>query len=207
MTTHAIQPSIILIVDDDPSTLLLSAKPLQDAGYAVIQAPGSSEALRICAEHPHPVDLVLADGGYIRLSARDCLFREGFQRGSRGAHKSPYRDQSRRTVRRVRIFEYHLRIQRKAADFLCAGEILDLLHSGHVRTLTPLFHVWGARGSAREEDVVAKVKEGLLSPEWTVLCGLCHRGREQTKAQQCRHNARDHTPACRTMLRGDTSAV
>ena len=61
MTTHAIQPSIISIVDDDPSTLLLSAKPLQEAGYAVLQAPGSSEALRICAEHPHSVDLVLAD--------------------------------------------------------------------------------------------------------------------------------------------------
>lgn len=61
MITHAKQPSTILIVDDDPSILLLSAKPLQDAGYTILQATGSSEALRICAEHPRPVDLILAD--------------------------------------------------------------------------------------------------------------------------------------------------
>jgi CheY-like chemotaxis protein len=61
MTTDAIQPSTILIVDDDPSTLLLSAKPLRDAGYTVLQAPGSSEALRLYAEHLKPVDLVVAD--------------------------------------------------------------------------------------------------------------------------------------------------
>lgn len=60
MTTDA-QPSIILIVDDDPSTLALSAKPLQEAGYTVHQAPGSSEALRLAAEQASPVDLVLAD--------------------------------------------------------------------------------------------------------------------------------------------------
>ncbi|MCC2643976.1 MAG: putative Response Regulator [Nitrospira sp.] len=61
MATNAREPSIILIVDDDPSTLLLSAKPLEEAGYTVLTAPGSSEALRIHAEHPHPVNLVIAD--------------------------------------------------------------------------------------------------------------------------------------------------
>ncbi len=61
MTTDLIQPSTILIVDDDPSTLLLSAKPLQEAGYTVLQAPGSSEALRLYAEYPNPVHLILAD--------------------------------------------------------------------------------------------------------------------------------------------------
>jgi CheY-like chemotaxis protein len=61
MITDARQPSIILIVDDDPSTLLLSTKPLQDAGYTVLQAPGSSEALRLCNEQARPVDLILTD--------------------------------------------------------------------------------------------------------------------------------------------------
>lgn len=61
MTTKSIQPATLLIVDDDPSTLLLSAKPLQEAGYTVFQAPGSSEALRLCAERTKPLDLVLAD--------------------------------------------------------------------------------------------------------------------------------------------------
>ena len=61
MSTDARQPSTILIVDDDPSTLLLSSKPLKEAGYTVLQAPGSSEALRLYAEQTPPVDLVLAD--------------------------------------------------------------------------------------------------------------------------------------------------
>ncbi|HRC42698.1 MAG TPA: response regulator [Nitrospira sp.] len=55
------QPSTILVVDDDPNTLLLSTKPLRDAGYAVLQAPGSAEALRLYAEHPGPIHLVIAD--------------------------------------------------------------------------------------------------------------------------------------------------
>ena len=61
MTTDMIQRATLLIVDDDPSTLLLSAKPLQEAGYFVLQAAGSSEALRLCAERTDVVDLVLAD--------------------------------------------------------------------------------------------------------------------------------------------------
>jgi hypothetical protein len=75
----------------------------------------------------------------------------------------------------MRVFEYHLRIQRKSADFLNPGEVLDLLHRSHIRTLAPLFNVRGARGSAGKEDIVAEVKEGLLSPEGTVFSGLCHK--------------------------------
>ena len=55
------QPSTILIVDDDPSALLVSTKPLRDAGYTVLQAPGSAEALKLYAEHPSPIHLVIAD--------------------------------------------------------------------------------------------------------------------------------------------------
>ena len=61
MATDGTQPRTVLVVDDDPTTLLLSTKPLQDAGYQVIQAPGSAEALRLYAEQAGPVHLVLAD--------------------------------------------------------------------------------------------------------------------------------------------------
>ncbi len=61
MTTDSKQRATLLIVDDDPSTLLLSAKPLREAGYTVLQAPGSSEALSLRAERTEPVDLVIAD--------------------------------------------------------------------------------------------------------------------------------------------------
>jgi len=61
MATHGTQHVTILIVDDDPSTLLLAAKPLQDHGYLVLKAPGSAEALKLYAEHPVPINLVITD--------------------------------------------------------------------------------------------------------------------------------------------------
>ena len=61
MTTDRIPQATILLVDDDPSTLLLASKPLQDQGYTVLQAPGSAEALRLYAEHPKPIHLVITD--------------------------------------------------------------------------------------------------------------------------------------------------
>ena len=61
MTTDKIAHATILLVDDDPSTLLLASKPLQDQGYTVLQAPGSAEALRLYAEHPRPIHLVVTD--------------------------------------------------------------------------------------------------------------------------------------------------
>ncbi|MCC2642595.1 MAG: putative Response Regulator [Nitrospira sp.] len=61
MPTSLIQAATILIVDDDPSTLLLCAKPLQEEGYTAIQASGSAEALRLYAEHPTGIHLVLTD--------------------------------------------------------------------------------------------------------------------------------------------------
>jgi len=61
MTTVGIPHATILLVDDDPSTLLLASKPLQDQGYTVLQAPGSAEAVRIFAEHPTPIHLIITD--------------------------------------------------------------------------------------------------------------------------------------------------
>ena len=61
MATVGIPHATILLVDDDPSTLLLASRPLQDQGYTVLQAPGSAEALRLCAEHPTPIHLVVTD--------------------------------------------------------------------------------------------------------------------------------------------------
>lgn len=61
MTADSRKTATILIVDDDPSTLLLCAKPLREAGYAVLQAPGSAEALRLYEEHQGPIHLILTD--------------------------------------------------------------------------------------------------------------------------------------------------
>jgi DNA-binding NtrC family response regulator len=51
----------VLVVDDDPGIRHLCATVLQQAGFTVLQAEGSSEALRICTEYNGGIDLLLTD--------------------------------------------------------------------------------------------------------------------------------------------------
>ena len=51
----------ILIVDDDPSTLLICRRTLERNGFRVLQATGSSEALKIFVEKSGFIDLLLTD--------------------------------------------------------------------------------------------------------------------------------------------------
>ena len=51
----------ILVVDDEHSILALCKALLEGAGFAVLEADGSSDALKICTQHPGPIDLLLAD--------------------------------------------------------------------------------------------------------------------------------------------------
>jgi len=51
----------ILVVDDDPSTMLICVKTLRTEGFTVLEAEGSSEALKILATHQEPIDLLLTD--------------------------------------------------------------------------------------------------------------------------------------------------
>jgi CheY-like chemotaxis protein len=51
----------ILVVDDEPSVTKLCKTILQQAGFSVLQADGSSEALKICTQHQGPIDLLLTD--------------------------------------------------------------------------------------------------------------------------------------------------
>ena len=65
MNTQApIRPSLaktILVVDDDPSMRLICAKTLRAEGFTVLEAEGSSEALKILVSHQEPIDLLLTD--------------------------------------------------------------------------------------------------------------------------------------------------
>lgn len=51
----------ILVVDDEPSIGGLCKALLQQAGFRVLQAEGSSEALKICTQHEGRIDLLLTD--------------------------------------------------------------------------------------------------------------------------------------------------
>lgn len=54
-------PPTVLVVDDDGAIVTLCATILREAGFKILQAEGSSEALKICTEHQGPIDLLLTD--------------------------------------------------------------------------------------------------------------------------------------------------
>jgi DNA-binding NtrC family response regulator len=51
----------ILVVDDEVSITKLCKTVLQQAGFSVLDADGSSEALKICTQHEGPIDLLITD--------------------------------------------------------------------------------------------------------------------------------------------------
>lgn len=51
----------ILVVDDDPSTMLICVKTLRAEGFTVLEAEGSPEALKVLSTHQGPIDLLLTD--------------------------------------------------------------------------------------------------------------------------------------------------
>jgi DNA-binding NtrC family response regulator len=55
------QPPTILLVDGEPSMTMLCKAILLQAGFWVLDADGSSEALKICTQHEGPIDLLLTD--------------------------------------------------------------------------------------------------------------------------------------------------
>lgn len=54
-------PPTILVVDDEPSIAGLCRAFLQQEGFHVLDADGSSAALKICTRHEGPIDLLLTD--------------------------------------------------------------------------------------------------------------------------------------------------
>jgi DNA-binding NtrC family response regulator len=55
------RPATILVVDDEPSIVKLCRALLQPEGYTILEADGSSDALKICAKHEGPIDVLLTD--------------------------------------------------------------------------------------------------------------------------------------------------
>lgn len=51
----------VLLVDDDPAVLRLCRTVLEQEGFIVLSANGSSEALKLCKNHPGSVDILVSD--------------------------------------------------------------------------------------------------------------------------------------------------
>jgi len=57
---QSVSPTI-LVVDDELAITNLCKTILQQAGFSVLAADGSSEALKMCTQHEGPIDLLLTD--------------------------------------------------------------------------------------------------------------------------------------------------
>ena len=57
---RSVSPTI-LVVDDELAITKLCKTILQQAGCSVLDADGSSEALKICTQHEGPIDLLITD--------------------------------------------------------------------------------------------------------------------------------------------------
>lgn len=51
----------VLLVDDDTAVLTLCRAVLEQGGFSVLPATGSSEALKICKSHPGSIDVLVTD--------------------------------------------------------------------------------------------------------------------------------------------------
>ena len=89
---RSVSPTI-LVVDDEPSITKLCKTILQQAGFSVLDADGSSEALKICTQHEGPIDLLITDL---------ILPPPGFQLAS-SANQFPHVHGHELTIRALRI--------------------------------------------------------------------------------------------------------
>ncbi len=65
----------ILLVEDDERILELAAKSLELKGYTVMTAGNGPDAIRLCNEHPGPIDLVITDLVMPHMSGRELANR------------------------------------------------------------------------------------------------------------------------------------
>jgi DNA-binding response OmpR family regulator len=66
---------VILIVDDEPSALVMLGMVLRKHNYPVTRATSGREALRLLKQQEHPIKLVISDISMPGLDGRELLFQ------------------------------------------------------------------------------------------------------------------------------------
>src|SRR5574341_313608 len=61
MPNPPLQGRTVLVVDDDPTVVTQSGNILKQAGFIVLQANGSSDALKLSKTHQGTIDLLVTD--------------------------------------------------------------------------------------------------------------------------------------------------
>jgi hypothetical protein len=83
----------VLVVEDEPAVACFAARALGDAGYTVLVAGGSEEALRIGADHGGVIHLLLTDVVMPGLDGREvAALVTGLRPGIRVLFMSGYTD-------------------------------------------------------------------------------------------------------------------
>jgi CheY-like chemotaxis protein len=65
----------VILVEDEPALLKLTKRMLERLGYQVLAASGPAEAIRIAAEHPGKIDLLMTDVVMPEMNGRDLALR------------------------------------------------------------------------------------------------------------------------------------
>lgn len=63
----------ILVVEDEEILREMLGKGLRERGYEVLAAADGDEALRMCAKHPKPIEVLLCDVVMPGLKVRDLI--------------------------------------------------------------------------------------------------------------------------------------
>jgi GAF domain-containing protein/CheY-like chemotaxis protein len=83
----------VLLVEDEDAVRDLARDVLQASGYTVLEARHGGEALRICAQHPEPIHLMLTDVVMPEMSGRELAQRLAVLRpGVKVLYMSGYTD-------------------------------------------------------------------------------------------------------------------
>jgi DNA-binding response OmpR family regulator len=82
---------VVLVVEDEPALLAMTADMLLEMGYQSLRAGGADEALRLAEQHDAPIDLILTDVVMPQMNGRElvdrvtasrsgikCLFMSGY---------------------------------------------------------------------------------------------------------------------------------
>jgi CheY-like chemotaxis protein len=89
-TTHSTRTTVLL-ADDELLVLALTGTVLRQQGYEVLEANEPGEALRICAEHDGPIDLLVTDVVMPEMNGRELAERvAGLRPGIKVLYMSGY---------------------------------------------------------------------------------------------------------------------